>query len=237
MTGLNNKKQGLINMNKFGIMLIGVLAIGMFLLPSVISTFSGSHDYVAPENVECEKCHDDVYAELLLSADDHTHANTNWTEKQVFDCLECHTVDSIGDNPGAGHAARIVDCAICHDKDVFEAEPGSAGTYSDWAHAPTSVGFTSGLLVEYGMACTDCHRSDSPANKANMFLDDVYTTINDTDAAHYTFYVNSDAVGDDLLGTTESCVGCHTHVEFDIDGQLGYDVMTYDAENGTFGHE
>lgn len=221
-------------MNKFGIMLIGVLAIGMFLLPSVISTFSGSHDYVAPENVQCEKCHDDVYAELLLSIDDHTHANANWLpEKQVFDCNECHTVDAIGDSSAAGHAARKVDCAICHDKTVF----GSGPDYSDWAHAPSPIGATSGLMVEYGMACTDCHRDDDPANSGNMFLDDVYLTINDPEAAHYDFYMNSDVEGDDLLGTTESCVGCHTHVGFDLDGQLGYDTMTYDALTGTFGHE
>ena len=219
-------------MEKFNTVLIGVLAIGIFMLPAVVSTFTGSHDYIAPENVECGSCHPDILAELTASADDHTHANSTWSEKQVLDCEECHTVDDIGDSPGAGHAARKVDCAICHNKTLFESGLDD-GSYSDWAHAPQPAGASSGLMIEYGMDCIDCHREPSPGDNSTMFLDDVYNTITESNAAHYNFYMN--AVNDTtyLLGGTESCVGCHSHVDFEITEPLGLN-MTYDPLTGQF---
>jgi len=211
-------------MEKFNTVLIGALAIGIFMLPAVVSTFTGSHDYIAPENVECGSCHPDILAELTASADDHTHANSTWSEKQVLDCEECHTVDDVGDSSSAGHAARKVDCAICHNKTLFESGLDD-GSYYVWGHA---------LDAEYGMNCVDCHRGDSiTANKSNMFLDDVYNTITESNAAHYNFYMN--AVNDTtyLLGGTESCVGCHSHVNFEITEPLGLN-MTYDPSTGQF---
>lgn len=219
-------------MSKFTLMIIGTIAIGLFALPGVISTFSGSHDYIAPENVNCMTCHPEVLVELENSKNDHTHANANWTVKETLDCVECHTVSGVGDNPAVGHAAQKVDCDFCHADSSF-----SPGDYSDWAHAPTSGGATSGLLVEYGMACDDCHRSEGGAsNKANMFLDDVYENIIHEDAAHVGFYYNADN-DTTLLGGTESCIGCHTHIVFNMTQPLGTSGMTYNPGTGVFGKE
>jgi hypothetical protein len=209
-------------MSKFTLMIIGTIAIGLFALPGVISTFSGSHEYVAPENVECQKCHPDVYAELTSSESDHTHANANWTVKQALDCNECHTVGEIGGSPGAGHAARLVDCAICHDKTLFES---TGESYADWGHD---------LSAEYGMACKDCHMMGENGYEGDLGA--VYDEITNDTAAHYNFYTNS--VNDTtLLGGTESCVGCHTHVEFNFTQPLGTSDMTYNPETGVFGKE
>jgi len=210
-------------MTKFNLILIGTLAIGIFALPGVVSTFSGSHDYVAPENVQCAKCHPDVYSELLSSQSDHTHANADWTEKQLLDCVECHTVSDIGGSPGGGHAARRVDCAICHNKTLFESQGDS---YMKWGHDMTN---STGLFYEYGMACPDCH---TPTGD----IDWVYDEINDPDAAHYQFYMNS--VNDStLLGGSESCIGCHARVNFTFTQPLGSYNMTYNPETGEFGKE
>jgi len=70
-------------MSKFNLILLATLAIVVFALPGVVTTFSGSHEYVAPENVECQKCHPDVYAELMSSQSEHTHANADWTKKTI----------------------------------------------------------------------------------------------------------------------------------------------------------
>ena len=206
-------------MSKFALMIIGTIAIGLFALPGVISTFAGSHEYVAPENVECQKCHPDVYAELMSSKLENTHANANWTVKQAFDCDECHNVSDIGGSPGSGHAARLVDCAICHNKTLFTS---TGKSYSGWAHA---------LSDEYGMICgTDCHTTVSTGAL------DAVNEINDPTAAHYNFYTNS--VSDTtLLGGSESCIGCHTHVEFNFTQPLGTSNMTYNPETGVFGKE
>jgi len=210
-------------MSKFALMIIGTIAIGLFALPGVISTFAGSHEYVAPENVECQKCHPDVLAELMSSESEHTHANNNWTEKQFLDCNECHIVGELGGSPGAGHAARLVDCAICHNKTLFES---TGESYMDWAH---DMDAGTGIMYEYGMACPDCH---TPTGD----IDWCYDEITDSNAAHYNFYMNS--VNDStLLGGSESCIGCHAHVEFTFTEPLGTYNMTYDPVTGEFGKE
>ena len=208
-------------MNKFTLLIIGTIAMGLFIMPGVISTFSGSHEYVSPENVECQKCHMDVFTELASSESEHTHANAAWTVKQMFDCEECHTVSNIGSSPGEGHAARLVDCAVCHDKAVFES---TGESYIDWAH---DMSEGTGIMYEYGMACVDCH---TPTGD----IDWCYEEIADSNAAHNDFYNN--AMNDDtLLGGTESCVGCHTHVEFTLTEPIGSSDMTYNPNTGEFG--
>ena len=214
-------------MSKFNLILLATLAIGMFALPGVVSTFSGSHEYVAPENVECQKCHPDVYAELMSSQSEHTHANADWTKKQAFDCDECHTVSDLGGSPGGGHAARLVDCAICHNKTLFES---TGESYQDWAHIMSGPDAGTGIKYEYGMDaphCRDCH---TPTGD----IDWCYDEITDSKAAHYNFYMNS--VNDStLLGGSESCVGCHTHVDFTFTQPIGTSDLTYNPNTGEFG--
>jgi len=234
-------------MSKFTLMIIGTIAIGLFALPGVISTFSGSHDYIAPENVQCATCHPEVLAELSDSQDDHTHANANWTKKQTLDCVECHTVSGIGDSPAVGHAAQKVDCDFCHDNSLF-----SGDDYLNWAH---DFDDNTGLYYDYGMQCDSCHR---PSNETGaivhpycdgnchhpesadllerMFLDDVYENIVDPDAAHVGFYENS-LTSDLLLGGSESCIGCHTHMDFNMTNPLATAGMTYDPLTGVFEKE
>ena len=231
-------------MNKFNVLLIGTIAIGIFLLPNVISTFTGSHNYIAPENVNCTKCHMDVYEELHNSIDDHTHANSQWSKwythqqgllpiRKVFDCVECHSVSEVGRIPGEGHAAKKVDCAFCHNKTRYEAETGKL--YTTLGHAPNAWYMTSGLCPEYGMACTDCHRPTGNYPE-NLFIDDVFDDeITNISAPHHQFYENAknDSI---LLGGSESCVACHSHTKFTITAPLGKNI-TYSPNSGLFGRE
>jgi hypothetical protein len=213
-------------MSKFVLMLIGTLAIGMFALPGVVSTFSGSHDYIAPENVECMTCHPEVYQELVNSVDDHTHAGISVSgDEWTLECVECHTVSGIGDNPSLGHAAQKVDCDYCHDNTSF-----SGRNYFKWAH---NFDNQTGLYYKYDMECNACHRPDE-YNIAGMFLDDVYVNIVNPNAAHFGFY-NSSLDSELLLGASEACIGCHTHVDFNMTEPLGTSNMTYNPLTGEFG--
>ena len=236
-------------MGKYNLMLVATIAIGVFALPMVVSTFSGSHAYVAGENVECLKCHADVEAELASSSTNHTHANDDWA-KTPLDCDECHNVSGIGASVGGGHAAQKVNCAFCHNKSTYTGGDLTSLTYRNWAHDFDNL---TGLYYEYEMNCDSCHSTEldhgycsmpggchNPGDwdeySANMFLDDVFNEITLETAAHYTFYQN--AVDDEtLLGGTESCVGCHTHVEMNFTEPLGTYSMTYDPITGTFDKE
>jgi len=216
-------------MRKFNVLFIGVIAIGIFMLPAVISTFIGSHDYIAPENVECQTCHPDVYNELLNSQDDHTHANAAWEHKQILDCQECHIVSDFGGSPGSGHAARRVDCAICHNKTLYESNGDS---YRDMGH---NMSQGTGIFYEYGMNCPDCHFGNGHHGQDPVDIGTVYETINQSSAAHNSFYEN--AINDtELLGGTESCVACHSHVDFTITAPLGKN-MSYNPNSGLFNRQ
>ena len=39
------------------LLMISVVAVGMFVLPSTLALYTGSHDFLGPSEVECGKCH------------------------------------------------------------------------------------------------------------------------------------------------------------------------------------
>jgi hypothetical protein len=217
-------------MSKFNLMIIGTIAIGVFALPMVIATFSGSHEYIAPENVDCLKCHPDVQADLDASVSNHTHAGvrSDGSEWTLF-CTDCHTVSGIGLSPGGGHAAQKVDCGYCHNGSNFD----FVGAYEWWHTAPTSI------VVEHNLnapsECKACHRIGDTF-EYHPFIYEVFNEISLETAAHNGFYEN--ALNDDtLLGASEACVGCHTHAEINFTQPLGSFNMVYDPVAGTFEKE
>ena len=97
---------------KIVMLLIGIVAIGMFALPSTLAMYSGQHDFIAGTDVNCSKCHsqggDQIYTELAGGP----HSS--------FSCKQCHGFDGGVSNPndnstGMGHAATVdVTCVGCH---------------------------------------------------------------------------------------------------------------------------
>jgi len=66
------------NSNKVALMVIAVVAIGIFALPSTVSLFSGQHTWYnlndTGSQVPCEKCHADIDDEMI-STDNGVHRN------------------------------------------------------------------------------------------------------------------------------------------------------------------
>ena len=98
------------------LLLLAVMAIGMFALPSTLAMYSGQHDFVNGANVKCEKCHgvgDAIYEEMNGS---DMHIN--------FSCRDCHGYTSTNasfsgltpnTNNSTGHAGTLgVMCMDCH---------------------------------------------------------------------------------------------------------------------------
>jgi len=56
------------NGNKIVLILIAVVAMGIFALPSTVSLFSGQHTWYdisgIPNDVPCEKCHAEIAGEM-----------------------------------------------------------------------------------------------------------------------------------------------------------------------------
>ena len=96
------------------LLLLAVVAIGMFALPSTLAMYTGQHSFVNGSNVNCTTCHgvgDTIYEELNGS-DMHT----------TLGCRDCHGYrnDSLLATPNTdnttGHAATLgVMCMDCHE--------------------------------------------------------------------------------------------------------------------------
>ncbi|MCG7849495.1 MAG: hypothetical protein MIO93_10005, partial [ANME-2 cluster archaeon] len=120
---------------------------------------------------------------------------------------------------------------ICHNKTLFES---TGESYLDWAHDVQGFGTGTGIMYEYGMNndCGNCHFIGNNGYWGNLSL--VYDEIIEPNAAHYNFYMNS--VNDStLLGGSESCVGCHTHVDLTFTQPIGTSDLTYNPKTGEFG--
>ena len=207
-----------------GLLLVAVVAIGIFALPSTMALFGGQHNWYdlgpAGNDVPCEKCHADVFDELSNSG---PHVN--------MECWFCHRTGSItsityasgeGNSSVPGqeaHAASTVECMACH------------------------IGFTapSNHPSEWDQSedCVKCHGGKFPAG--NYILEAGgfgLVTWNSSDtgakAAHKAFVDN--ASSDPLMdGANEACITCHTHVAIDINWTHKY-LMSLDADgsNGTW---
>lgn len=194
------------------------LALGLLAPTGVVSTFPETYDYIVSGNGECTICHSGIMSQLTVS---NSHANTAWSQKQVFDCVECHTVSDIGENPGGVHDAQNVDCAYCHSK-AWHKRYGLS-EYENRMHA---------LKDKYGMPCDSCHTPPGQST-SNVFIDDVFDEITWPEAAHYDFYVDAEHDGA-LPGGSESCVGCHTHILVKFTQLPGGNDMIYDPSTGQF---
>ena len=214
------------NSNKVALMLIAVVAIGIFALPTTLSLFAGQHVWYDLSNqandVPCKKCHADVYEEYMLSANGVHGTLSGGSQTEPGDdpdaaCGACHRLanitndnaqiifadgwvsgDSNGSTPGEGaHAAAVISCMACH-------QLNNTGGY------PMAGGFNqSSFTVTTPFNYTD---TDRPG----------------TYAAHNPFI--SEAIKDDTLqDSNEACLACHTMIgvkinwtharslEFDID--------------------
>ena len=180
------------------LVVIAVVAIGLFALPSSISLFSGQHTWYdlsgAGNDIPCEKCHAEIGDEMM-SSDNGVHENIK--------CEGCHRTDArvgyagVGDwgsgpetYPGQGaHAASTQECMICHG---------------------------GGNFTHYNLKqdCSDCHGTPFIAPHAGGLG---LTEAPDTGdkAAHLPFV--DDAIDEPLMeGANEACIACHTRVGVSI---------------------
>ena len=164
-----------------GILLImSVVAVGMFVLPSSLALYTGSHDFYGAEEVDCGKCHSGAAGDQIAASIMNGSAHLTLT------CKDCHYGDGgtvggrfavdVEGNKTAGydvtaHAAGVtVNCIDCHSypyptstKDTVGAtdyvnvsyELGLVGA----AHKMLTVNTTAdnGGLKDNDAACIACH--------------------------------------------------------------------------------
>jgi len=170
------------NGQKVVLIATAIVALGIFVMPSTVSLFSGQHYWYnisdGGNEVPCEKCHADIAAEMNVLVGPHT----NETGYGRFKCDYCHRTfdlndygqeqsqninqsifsryyytyasgDGTGAQPGVeAHAASTVPCMYCHSGE----DVGGRGTHG---------GFTSN--------CCLCHHDgdDDHYYHGNRFYD------------------------------------------------------------------
>jgi hypothetical protein len=118
---------------------IGVVAIGIFALPSTMSLFAGQHVWYdlsgGGNDVPCEKCHADIADEYQ-----DAFAHPLYMPHKTYTCSHCHRISGFGENSGnqmtyargdgsgstpgkEAHAAITVECMDCHDLNYMFGRP------------------------------------------------------------------------------------------------------------------
>lgn len=165
------------------LLIMSVVAVGMFVLPSSLALYTGQHDFVGRDDVDCAKCH-------AASQDRIAKELYNGTVHNSLSCKDCHygdagtvggrfAVDVIGnwsEKDVTAHAAGVtVNCIDCH-------------SYPDAYQPPTKdIGATGGSVnVSYEL---------SLSGEAHKYLS-----------------VNLSATNGGVRDRDAACIGCHTRL-------------------------
>jgi len=147
------------------LLIIAIIAIGMFVLPTTLSMFAGQHSWYDPDGgVPCEKCHFLEREELTsgphavgynTSIYNSSNAYTGYWSAATVDarCYGCHQASDSFDN-NSQHAAVAVACIDCHPWVASELSNESAAHRDFYNNFSTSG---SDYLQNANKACIGCH--------------------------------------------------------------------------------
>ncbi len=146
------------------LMLIGLMIVSITVMPNILAKFQGQHYFIAPQNVQCTKCHADVAQELNQSmSEQQIHTSLGTTLEDA--CRACHITAASNKNMQF-HAAALVECLACHDgswtapvpaPNVLTGPRPINGT--DAAHRPFIEAMNTSFTTLSGPneACIACH--------------------------------------------------------------------------------
>ena len=154
------------NLNKNFMLMVAIIGIGIFVLPSTLSMFAGQHTWYDPDGgIPCEKCHFIEEQELVGSGgphdpDGYTKYNSSmtysvWTGETSTSsrCLGCHQ-SATEYNNNTQHAAIAVLCTDCHSWVISELQAEGAA-HTSFYDAMNVTGDDS--LRKSNKACIGCH--------------------------------------------------------------------------------
>ena len=154
---------------------VAVIAIGLFAMPSTLSLFAGQHTFYNGSEVNCQKCHDDIYSEISTGSSAHT---------SLTQCQGCHktgTLTNLVPYNGTGgnitivtnvtgtqtaHAAVTMECVACHQGVPAELEGADAAHTAFYYNSSYTTNSSAGLtsvnqtvvkLKGANAACIGCH--------------------------------------------------------------------------------
>jgi len=203
--------------NSLGLLMVAIVAIGIFALPSTAALFSGQHSWYnlsdSGSQIPCTKCHGDINAEMVDS-------NNGVHRGLASPTCDCHRVtgtgvasgDETGSTAGTtSHAAETIACMLCHENSTRTGQtrfPFAGGFNTTVVYQGTGVPTQS----QYNYSWGDGNGGEHAAHNA---------------------FINQ-AIKDDLMtDSNEACIACHTRVGVNISWTKNT-VLDFDAtENET----
>ncbi|HEC57294.1 MAG TPA: hypothetical protein ENI32_05360 [Candidatus Syntrophoarchaeum butanivorans] len=214
-------------LSQIELLMLAVIAIGIFALPSTAALFSGQHSWynlsTGGNDIPCEKCHGDIAAEMnsLVSA------HSGETGYGRFECDYCHRTFKVeqGDTDSSDSRDYYPDINLSLETqylynyasgDGTEAEPGKE------AHAASAV------------ACMYCHSGHSNYSHGSGFTNK-YCSCHGPDDGGDSYYYHGDRFytgkSDDDPG---ECIKCHgTGPTISIPPAGGFNLTTDPADTGS----
>ncbi len=183
------------DLNKNLLLLVAIIGIGLFVLPSTLSMFAGQHSWYDPKDsgIPCQKCRFLEAEELAASGGPH---DPNYDGLLNSSANYNGTVGSMGGSDFWGGTTVNDRCYGCHQT------TGSVNASHDLADSWANQNDTVHAAV--AVWCIDCHPW-------------VESELNNSNAAHRDFYIDLNASGTSLLQKpNQACLGCHTHVGVNI---------------------
>lgn len=189
-------------MNKKTILLVAIMALTVFLLPSAVSLFTGQHTWYSPAELDgkCNKCHQ-IIVDELQSSENGVHTSFQGR------CSGCHTTGTINDTGAfwfsraanrtkqGWHAATTISCVTCHS---------GVGTYN-----PAKYNATTGTWAAHSNSLLNPSEAHGAFYLASMSTVPEYYD-NGT--------VKPNSGVQNVTGTkggNAACLACHTHTGFE----------------------
>lgn len=172
--------------NKLIIVMISVIAVGLFALPSTFSYSGSMHTFrqIDPTNADtinafCMKCHTGAISTQLAASDPGLYQGGGPIHASV-QCQGCHQITSAtgaGYNQGADsieHAARLPSCLDCHLASGTLMQIGNAGVE---IRAPTEAHKNFLSTSDNDIECIGCHTDATRTGTVSSGMNSQPTTI------------------------------------------------------------
>lgn len=207
------------------LILVTTLMVGIFVLPKTVSLFAGMHEWYyldanPTSDVDCKKCHADIYEELQLSP-----LHKKWGDPTIADtkdCEACHRgnasityANASSNQPGLeAHAATKADCTYCH----FNTTNMRNAVHGNLSN-----------LLGYDTSGCRCHNPDpnlSSFGMAGGFGFSNHPDDSGLNSTHLELILGTALDSGVYPGESEACIFCHTDVgvKFNVTTYTGYSI-------------
>ena len=199
------------------LLIIALIGVGLFIIPSTLSMFAGQHSWYNPteRGLPCDKCHFLEKDELMSSSGPHSpnYGPATYNSSANYN----GTIGFVGGSTFWGGDNPNDRCYGCHQVGAnYPVSSPLNSTNTSWSDRNGTA--HAAIVLE----CVDCH----------SWVDNA---LNESLSSHDEFYRGLNTTSGPLKGGNSACIGCHTHVAVNISWTRNTNIsFTADKSNGNY---